>query len=120
MHGDDCTKQIEQVQKYSGINKILVTKDPSLQNAYGDSIARVVKALVLAKGYDKVVAASSGFGKDVVPRIGGLLDLQAITDVIEIVDGGEKFKRPVYAGNAISTVSTIDKIKLISVRTTNF
>lgn len=88
MHGDDCTKQIEQVQKYSGINKILVTKDPSLQNAYGDSIARVVKALVQAKGYDKVVAASSGFGKDVVPRIGGLLDLQAITDVIDIVDGG--------------------------------
>jgi electron transfer flavoprotein alpha subunit len=55
-----------------------------------------------------------------VPRVGGLLDLQAITDVIEIVDGGAKFKRPVYAGNAIATVSTVDKIKLISVRTTNF
>ena len=46
--------------------------------------------------------------------------MQAITDVIEIVDNGEKFKRPVYAGNAIATVSTTDKIKLISVRTTNF
>lgn len=55
-----------------------------------------------------------------VPRLGGLLDLQAITDVIEIVDGGAKFKRPVYAGNAIATVSTADKIKLLSVRSTNF
>jgi len=55
-----------------------------------------------------------------VPRVGGLLDLQAITDVVEIIDGGAKFKRPVYAGNAIATVSTVDKIKLITVRTTNF
>lgn len=79
-----------------------------------------MKALVQSKGYDKVVSASSGFGKDVLPRVGGLLDVQAITDVIEIVDGGAKFKRPVYAGNAIATVSTSDKIKLISVRATNF
>lgn len=91
-----------------------------MQNAYGDSIARVVRSLVQSKGYDKIVAASSGFGKDVVPRVGGLLDVQAITDVIEIVDNGAKFKRPVYAGNAIATVTTIDKIKLITVRTTNF
>jgi len=70
--------------------------------------------------YDKVVAASSGFGKDVIPRLGGLLDVQPITDVIEIVDGGAKFKRPIYAGNAIATVSTTDKIKLLTVRTTNF
>lgn len=66
------------------------------------------------------MAASSGFGKDVVPRVGGLLDVQAITDVIEILDKGNKFKRPVYAGNAIATVSTTDKVKLISVRATNF
>ena len=43
-----------------------------------------------------------------MPRLGGLLDVQAITDVIEITDGGEKFKRPVYAGNAVATVSTKD------------
>lgn len=55
-----------------------------------------------------------------MPRLGGLVDAQAITDVIEIIDGGEKFKRPVYAGNAIATVSTKDQIKLLTVRTTNF
>ncbi len=76
--------------------------------------------MVTSGGYDKVVAASSGFGKDVMPRLGGLLDVQAVTDVIEIVDGGAKFKRPVYAGNAIATVSTSDSIKLLTVRPTNF
>jgi electron transfer flavoprotein alpha subunit len=54
-----------------------------------------------------------------MPRAGGFLDVQPITDVIEIVNG-DKFKRPVYAGNAIATVSTSDKIKLITVRSTNF
>ena len=74
----------------------------------------------MSNGYDKVIAAASGFGKDVVPRLGGLLDVQPITDVIEIKEGGEKFCRPIYAGNAIATVSTSDKIKLLTVRATNF
>ena len=120
MHGDNCDAQIEALQKYSGINKILVAKNDLLQNAYGDSVAKVAKSLIESQGYTQVLAAASGFGKDVIPRVGGLLDLQAITDVIEITDAGQKFKRPVYAGNAIATVSTVDKIKLLTVRATNF
>ena len=118
--GGDTDAQVEQVQKYPGISKILVAKDPALQNAYGDSVSKLAKGLVEANGYDKVISASSGFGKDVMPRLGGILDVQAITDVIDITDGGEKFKRPVYAGNAVATVSTSDKIKLLTVRATNF
>jgi len=75
VHGDDCQKQIDQIKKYSGVSKIIVSKDASLQNAYGDSVAKVVSSLVKSKGYDKIVAASSSFGKDVVPRVGGILDL---------------------------------------------
>lgn len=76
--------------------------------------------MVKKNGYDKVLAAASGFGKDVIPRLGGMLDVQPITDVIEVVDNGAKFKRPVYAGNAVATVSTSDAIKLLTVRATNF
>lgn len=67
-----------------------------------------------------MIAASSSFGKDTIPRIGGKLDLQAITDVVEIRDGGSKFVRPIYAGNALCTVSTRDAIRLLTVRGTNF
>lgn len=98
----------------------MVAKHSDLQNAYGDSVARVARSIVTSGGYDKVISAASGFGKDVMPRLGGLLDVQAITDVIEIDESGEKFKRPVYAGNAIATVSTSDKIKLLTIRATNF
>lgn len=91
-----------------------------MQNPYGDFMSKLAHQMVTTGGYDKIVAAASGFGKDVVPRLGGLLDVQAITDVIEIVDGGAKYKRPIYAGNAIATVSSTDAIKLLTVRPTNF
>ena len=89
-----------------------------MKRSYGDSIARVIKHLVEQKGYDKVISASSTIGKDVMPRVAGMIDVQPITDVIEI--NGDKFKRPIYAGNAIATVSSSDKTKLITVRSTNF
>lgn len=66
------------------------------------------------------MAPSSSFGKDVLPRAGGLLDVQPISDILEIEDNGNKFVRPVYANNAICKVTTTDKIKMLSVRPTNF
>ena len=87
---------------------------------YGDKVSQTVKDVVQKGGYDKVIAATSAFGKDVIPRLGGLLDSQPITDVIQVIDGGKKFMRPIYAGNAVSTVTSTDKIKLFTVRSTNF
>ena len=79
-----------------------------------------MKEIIQKNGYDKVIASTSAFGKDVIPRLGGLLDSQPITDVIQVLDNGNKFVRPIYAGNATCTVSSSDKIKLFTVRSTNF
>jgi electron transfer flavoprotein alpha subunit len=87
---------------------------------YGDAVSQVVKTAIQTGGYDKVVAATSAFGKDVIPRVGGLIDSQPITDVIQVLDNGAKFVRPIYAGNAVATVSSSDKVKLFTVRATNF
>jgi len=113
-------KQVEEVKKYPGISKIIVAKSPELLNPYGDKVSQTVKDVVEKGGYDKIVASTSAFGKDVIPRLGGLLDSQPITDVIQVIDGGKKFVRPTYAGNAVATVSSNDKIKLFTVRSTNF
>ena len=83
-------------------------------------MSKLACEVVKTGGYDKVISAASGFGKDVVPRLGGLLDVQAVTDIIEIVDDGTKYKRPIYAGNAVATVSSVDAVKLLTVRPTNF
>lgn len=71
-------------------------------------------------GYDKVIASTNAFGKDVIPRVGGLCDSQPITDVIGILDSGKEFVRPIYAGNAVCTLTSSDKIKLLTIRSTNF
>jgi len=122
VHGsaDSVGKQVAALKKYPGVRKILTATNDALENPYGQSIAQLTKGLVEKEGYTQVVASSTGFGKDVVPRLGGLLDLQAITDIVKIVDGGSKFVRPIYAGNALCTVSTSDTVKLLTVRGTNF
>ena len=122
VHGSKASveSQVSEVQKYPGLNKIWTAESDNLENPYGGALSGIAKSLIDSQGYTQVVAASSGFGKDVIPRLGGLLDLQPITDVCEIHDGGAKFVRPIYAGNAMCTVSTIDAIKLLTVRGTNF
>jgi len=111
---------VAELKKYPGLTKVYTATHDALEDPYGSSVAQIARGLVEKNGYVNIISASSGFGKDVVPRLGGLLDLQAITDVVEIKDGGAKFVRPIYAGNAMCTVSTIDKIKLLTVRGTNF
>lgn len=89
-------------------------------DGYGGAVAKALKAAIDQNGYESVVGPTSAFGKDVIARVGGLADSQPITDVIEIQDKGAKFLRPIYAGNAIATVSTVDKLKLLTIRATNF
>ena len=74
--------QIEEVKKFPGLGKIFTATSDDLENPYGGAFSIVAKNLIEKNGYDKVIALSSSFGKDVIPRIGGLMDLQAITDVI--------------------------------------
>ena len=120
MHGsDDLSSQIELLSKYKQIKNLICVSDPSLDKPYGQQIASIVKALVEKNQYKQVVSSTSAFGKDVIPRLGGLLDVQPITDVIEI-KSTEQFVRPIYAGNAICTVTSSDALKLVTVRCTSF
>ena len=75
VHGGSPDGQVADVQKFSGINKIIVCNNELMENAYGDSVARIAQSLVTSNGYTSVLAATTGFGKDVIPRLGGLLDL---------------------------------------------
>ena len=81
----------------------MTATNDALDNPYGQSIAHITKGLVEKEPYNNVIAGTTGFGKDVIPRLGGLLDVQAITDVVKIVDGGAKFV--VQSGDALKVVS---------------
>jgi electron transfer flavoprotein alpha subunit len=87
----------------------------------GEFLAENVAALVvaLAKDYSHILAPATSTGKDVMPRAAALLDVQQVSEIVAI-ESADTFVRPIYAGNALATVKSADKIKVITVRATAF
>ena len=97
--------------------KVLHADAPHL----GDFLAENVAALIVSigKNYSHILAPSTSNGKNILPRVAALLDVQQISDIIA-VESADTFVRPIYAGNALATVKSRDSIKVITVRTTAF
>lgn len=84
-----------------------------------ENFAPLLVANVKAGGFTHVVGAHSAFGKNILPRVAALLDVQAVSDITGIVDANT-FVRPIYAGNAIATVKSAQAVNVITVRGTAF
>jgi len=115
--GSGCTAVAELAAKVPGVRKVLVADNA----AYDHEIAENVAALVieLAPGYTHLLAPATTNGKNFMPRVAALLDVGQISDIIK-VESPDTFVRPIYAGNAIATVQSLDDTKVITVRTTAF
>jgi len=115
--GENCQAVAEQAAKISGINKVLIADNA----AYAHQLAENISALVLnlADGYSHIVATALTTGKNFLPRVAALLDVAQISDIIA-VESADTFIRPIYAGNAIATVQSLDAKKIITVRATAF
>ena len=103
--------------KIDGVAKVLVAEDPSLGHRLAEPTAALIVSL--AGGYSHIVAPATTDAKNVLPRAAALLDVMVIPDVTAIVDG-ETFERPIYAGNAVQTVKSSDRVKVMTIRTTGF
>ncbi|BGP26340.1 electron transfer flavoprotein alpha subunit [Rhodotorula toruloides] len=101
--------------KKMGLDALLVRTSPALEHALAEPTAPVFAELVKKGGYTHFAAGHSALGKNLFPRVAGLLEVQQISDVMSIQDENT-FTRPVYAGNAIATVKSTDSIKLFTVR----
>ena len=119
LHGKDPESQIADLSKISGISKIYIGKHDLLENPTASDLASVAQKVLLSGGYKRLLTPATNFGKDFIPRIAGKINSQPITDVIRI-ESENVFQRPIYAGNAISTVESSDEIKLITIRPTSF
>ncbi|WP_025841040.1 FAD-binding protein [Asaia platycodi] len=104
----------QEAAKIEGITRVLhADSTPHL----AESIAALIADR--ASDYDHIVSAVTAYGKNVLPRVAGLLDVQPITEVVEIL-GADTFVRPIYAGSALSTVRSRDAIKVLTIRNANF
>jgi electron transfer flavoprotein alpha subunit len=103
--------------KIDGVTKVLVAEDASLGHRLAESTAALIVSL--AGDYDHIVAPATTDAKNVMPRVAALLDVMIISDASGVVDA-DTFERPIYAGNAIQTVKSLDAKKVITFRTSTF
>ncbi|ABI72587.1 electron transfer flavoprotein subunit alpha/FixB family protein [Shewanella frigidimarina] len=115
--GADCSAAVSVAQSLAGVSKVLVADAAQ----YGAQLAENVSKLVveIAADYEHILAAATSIGKDTLPRVAALLDVAQISEVIEVVSS-DTFVRPIYAGNALATVQSLDAKKVMTVRSSAF
>jgi electron transfer flavoprotein alpha subunit len=100
-----------------GVAKVLLAEDAAVAHRLAEPVAALL--VQLAPAYDHLMAPASAAGKNVMPRVAALLDVQPISDVSGVVDA-DTFVRPIYAGNALATVKTSDAKKVLTIRAASF
>ncbi len=115
--GAGCAAVGEQAAKVAGVAKVLVCDDPAYANQLAENMTPLIVAL--ATDYSHVLFANTASGKNIMPRAAAKLDVAGISDITAVVSA-DTFVRPIYAGNAMMTVQSIDACKMITVRTTAF
>jgi electron transfer flavoprotein alpha subunit len=112
-------KAAQEIAEQAGISQIDIKTMGDDNTVIAEGVAETIAATVKDSGYTYVLMAADSTGKNVLPRVSALLDTQQISEIIK-VHSADTFDRPIYAGNAISTVQSTDAVKCITVRTTAF
>jgi electron transfer flavoprotein alpha subunit len=107
----------EAAARLRGVTKVRVVDAPVYQHLLAETVAPLV--VHLASGYTHILAPSTTTGKNVMPRVAAMLDVAQVSDVIAIV-ADDTFVRPIYAGNALATVRSLDPVKVLTVRVAAF
>ena len=115
--GSNLDSVINECQTLDGISKILKCDSDTYKNVIAEDLSSLI--IANCEGYSHILAPSTTFGKNLMPRISAKLDTQQISDIIS-VESDDTFKRPIYAGSCIATVKSNDDIKVITVRSTAF
>ena len=115
--GSSCQAVAEACSAVDGIEKVLLADDVAYANQLAESTSNLIQSV--ADDYSHILAPATTFGKNVLPRLSALLDVQQISEITEVVSE-DTFKRPIYAGSCIATVKSNDAIKVITVRATAF
>jgi len=112
--GQNCKAVAETAAKLDGVGKVLVADAPGYAHMLAEPTAALIVAL--APPYDALMAPATTTGKNIMPRVAALLDVMQISDVTKVL-APDTFERPIYAGNAVQTVRSAEKKRVITVRT---
>jgi electron transfer flavoprotein alpha subunit len=115
--GRNCKAVAESAAKLDGVTKVLLADAPAYDHMLAEPTAALIVAL--AGPYETIMAAATTAGKNIMPRVAALLDVMQISEIIKVV-APDTFERPIYAGNAVQTVRSQEKKRVITVRTAAF
>ena len=115
--GKNCRAVAEAAAKLDGVTKVLLADGAGYEHMLAEPVASLI--LSLAGGYDAIVAPATTTGKNIMPRVAALLDVMQVSDIVKVI-APDTFERLIYAGNAMQTVRSKDKTKVITVRTSTF
>lgn len=107
----------QQAAKIDGIHNVVHVNDKLYEHALAENYATLVQSM--AEGFSHILAPATTFGKNILPRLSALLDVQMVSDISKVVSA-DTFERPIYAGNAIATVQSLDEVKVLTIRPTSF
>ena len=115
--GQNCGTVADQAAKLAGVAKVVKVEAAHYAKALAEEMAPLIVSL--AQGCSHVVAASTSWGKNILPRAAALLDSQMVTEITAVLSADE-FERPIYAGNAMTVVKASDAVKVVTIRATAF
>jgi electron transfer flavoprotein alpha subunit len=115
--GHNAGGAAEAASKVAGVTKVLLADAAYFGEGLAENIAEQV--LAVAGNYSHILAPATAYGKNIAPRVAAKLDVGQVSEITKIVSP-DTFERPIYAGNAIATVQSVDAVKVITVRTTGF
>lgn len=115
--GSNAAAAAAQAAQIAGVSKVLLADAAHFADGLAENVAEQV--LAVAAAYSHILAPATAYGKNILPRVAAKLDVAQISEITK-VDSPDTFERPIYAGNAIATVQSSDKVKVITVRTTGF
>ena len=115
--GTNCSAAAQQAASLQGVSSVKVADAAHYQNQTAENLTALV--ISLAGNYSHILTPATTFGKNLLPRVAALLDVAQISEITG-VESADTFVRPIYAGNALATVQSADKVKVITVRSTAF
>ena len=115
--GHNCSDVVKKTSEIPEVKKVLHTEGSYYENFIAENFTPVI--VKASENYSHIICSANTFGKNLMPRVAALLDTSQVSDIIKVVSA-DTFLRPIYAGNAFTTVKSNDKKKCITIRPTSF
>ena len=115
--GHNSDSVVKSISEIPNVKKVIYVNNQTYENYLAENYTSAV--IKFAENYSHIMCSANTFGKNLMPRIAALLDVSQVSDITKVISE-DTFLRPIYAGNALATVKSTDKIKCVTIRPTSF